>query len=73
MILKHKKSGVIIMSGDVHWAQLFHMNCHSYVGYDLPEICSSGLTHVLSENSYKGIDIGIEGHTPKIYKVIIYQ
>jgi hypothetical protein len=67
-VRKYEKSGVIFMSGDVHWAQLYHMGCSSYTSYDIPEVCSSGLTHVLNENTYKGIDILMDGHTPLIYK-----
>ncbi len=48
LIYKYQKSGVILLTGDVHYAQLFHTNCTSYTGYNLPELCSSGLTHVLS-------------------------
>ena len=68
LVKKYQKSGVIIMSGDVHWSQIFHMGCESYTGYDVPEVCSSGLTHVLDENTYPGIDILMEGHTPLIFK-----
>ena len=71
LIEKYNKSGVILLSGDVHWAQFFSMHCSSYIGYDIPEVCSSGLTHILSENAYKGIEIFMEGHTPSIYKVTI--
>ena len=70
LIHKYQKSGVIILSGDVHWAQMFHTKCTSYTGYNLPEICSSGMTHVLSENSYEGIDVIMEGHSPLLYKVL---
>ena len=56
------------MSGDVHWAQLFKMGCKSYTGYDVPEVCSSGLTHVLNENTFDDIDVLMEGHTPLLYK-----
>lgn len=68
LVRRHGKSGVLILSGDVHWAQIYHTGCQSYTGYDVPEICSSGLTHVLHENTYKGIDILMEGHTPLLFK-----
>ena len=48
LIGKYRKSGVILLTGDVHYAQLYHTKCTSYTGYDLTEICSSGMTHVLS-------------------------
>jgi len=48
LIRKYEKSGVILLTGDVHYAQLYHTGCTSYIGYDLPELCSSGMTHVLS-------------------------
>jgi uncharacterized beta-barrel protein YwiB (DUF1934 family) len=68
LILKYEKSGVIFMSGDVHWAQMFKMGCESYTSYDVPEVCSSGLTHVLNENTFEGIDVLMDGHTPLLYK-----
>jgi hypothetical protein len=34
----------------------------------VPEICSSGLTHVLNENTYEGIATMMDGHTPRIFK-----
>ena len=48
IIVKHEKSGVVFLSGDVHWAQIFSMNCTSYTGYNIYEFCSSGLTHTLA-------------------------
>lgn len=59
------------MSGDVHYGQFFSSKCSSYTGYKIHELCSSGLTHVLSEASPK-VEIFIEGHTPKFFKVTIY-
>lgn len=41
-----KKSGLIFLSGDVHFAQFFHSSCKSLAtGYDIIEAASSGLTH----------------------------
>lgn len=45
LISKHKKNGVLFLSGDVHFAQFYHMNCESVVGYNLTEMTTSGLTH----------------------------
>ena len=69
MIKRHRKSGVLILSGDVHWAQLFQAGCSSYPGgYLMSEVCSSGMTHVLSDSSYKAIEVMMEAHTPRVYK-----
>ncbi len=46
LINKHEKSGVIFLSGDVHFAQFYNTHCKSVVGgYLIPELTSSGLTH----------------------------
>jgi hypothetical protein len=72
IINKYEKSGVLLLSGDVHWAQYFHAGCTSFTGgYDLHEICSSGMTHVLSNNTWPGIKDLMEGHTPPIFKVTL--
>lgn len=48
LIRKHKKSGVILLSGDVHYAEIMEYPCSERVGYTLYEFTSSGLTHFLS-------------------------
>ena len=45
LIRKYEKSGVVLLSGDVHFAQFYHTNCQSLTGYNLPELTTSGLTH----------------------------
>eukprot|EP00347_Sterkiella_histriomuscorum_P018200 403346407 len=45
LIRKHQKSGVVLLSGDVHFAQFYHTNCKSLTGYNLQELTSSGMTH----------------------------
>lgn len=35
LINKYEKSGVFLLSGDVHFAQFYHMNCKSLTGYNL--------------------------------------
>ena len=41
-----KKSGLIFLSGDVHFSQFFHSSCKSFAtGYDMIELTSSGMTH----------------------------
>lgn len=44
------------------------MGCKSYTGYNMAEICSSGLTHTLDENSYPGVDIAMDAHSPQLFK-----
>jgi len=48
-------SGVILLSGDVHYAEIFRSNCTG-VGYPLYEITSSGLTHSMSTHIPFGLD-----------------
>jgi len=50
MIRKHKVSGVIFLSGDVHYAEFMKHPCPKRVGYNLYEFTSSGLTHFVSDN-----------------------
>jgi hypothetical protein len=45
LITKHQKSGVILLSGDVHFTQFYHTNCKSLTGYNVPEVTTSGLSH----------------------------
>jgi len=45
MINIHKVPGVILLSGDVHHAEIMVNNCSSQLNYPLYEITSSGLTH----------------------------
>lgn len=45
LIRKYGKSGVVLITGDVHFAQFYHTNCESLTGYNLPELTTSGLTH----------------------------
>jgi len=49
LIKKHKKSGVMLMSGDVHYSEIMKYPCRERIGYDLYEITSSGLTHHVAE------------------------
>ena len=67
LIKKHEKSGVLFFSGDVHYAQLFTSKCSSLTGYVIPEVCSSGMTHVLTD-VYFNILNTIEVHTPRQFK-----
>lgn len=46
LIIKHNTSGVIFISGDIHEAQVLRTSCmEEYIGYNLYEFTSSGLTH----------------------------
>lgn len=46
LLEKTEKSGVVILSGDVHFAEFLKTNCiHPRLGYHLYEITSSGLSH----------------------------
>lgn len=47
VIRKYQKSGVILMSGDVHFAEILKYPCPQKVGYNLYELVSSGITHYL--------------------------
>jgi alkaline phosphatase D len=45
LIRKYALSGVILLSGDVHFAEVMKYPCRHRVGYELHEFTSSGLTH----------------------------
>jgi alkaline phosphatase D len=49
LIKKHKKSGVLLISGDVHYSEIMKYPCRERIGYDLHEITSSGLTHHVAD------------------------
>jgi len=48
LIRKYKTSGVILLSGDVHYAEILKYPCKEHIGYELYEFTSSGLTHHVS-------------------------
>lgn len=50
-----RASGVVLLSGDVHYAEIFRNNCTG-VGYPLYEITSSGLTHSMNTHIPFGLD-----------------
>jgi len=50
LIRKYKVSGVIILSGDVHYAEIMKYPCKERIGYELYEFTSSGLTHHVSSH-----------------------
>ena len=49
---------------------MYSTGCASYTGYKVPEICSSGMTHLL-EGVKPTIEHTIESHTPKQFAVSI--
>jgi hypothetical protein len=57
-----------MMSGDVHYAQMYTTNCESDLGYKVTEVCSSGLTHTL-RSGWPTIETFCEAHTSLFYKV----
>ncbi len=54
LIKKHEKSGVILLSGDVHFAQFYETKCKSLTGYNVPELTSSGMSHHV-DSFFKGM------------------
>lgn len=50
LIRKTKSSGVVFLSGDVHFAEIMKYPCKSRFGFDLYELTSSGLTHSLTSD-----------------------
>jgi alkaline phosphatase D len=48
VIRKTQASGIILLSGDVHYAEIMKHPCPKRVGYNLYEVTSSGLTHYMS-------------------------
>ena len=48
LIKKYKLSGVILLSGDVHYAEIMSHPCRERIGFDLHEFTSSGLTHSIT-------------------------
>lgn len=59
LIEKYQKDGVVLVSGDVHCAQLLSSKCRaSSSSYKLHEITTSGLTHTCDKNIF--------GHCAKV-------
>jgi hypothetical protein len=59
----------VFLTGDVHYAQAFSSGCSSMTGYKIHELCSSGMTHVLS-SMYPKVEHNVESHTSRFFKVI---
>lgn len=47
-IRKLKRSGIVLLSGDVHYSEMMKYPCPQRIGYNLYEFTSSGLTHHMS-------------------------
>ena len=45
LIKKYQVGGVLLISGDVHYAEIMKHPCKERVGFDLYEFTSSGITH----------------------------
>ena len=58
LIRKYKLSGVIFLSGDVHFAEIMKYPCKERIGFELYEFTSSGLTHYTSS------------HVPLVHNII---
>lgn len=57
LIRKYQLSGVILLSGDVHYSEIMRHPCPERVGYNLYEFTSSGLTHFISDYVPLGGDL----------------
>lgn len=68
LIEKHKKSGVVILSGDVHLGQVVGEKCsREGIGYRLTEITSSGLSHTCDRNLAGLCGYALRGNTPDVF------
>jgi len=67
LIGKYRKSGIILLTGDIHSSQILKTFCvMSNIGYDIYEITSSGLTHY---NLY-GAEILFDYILPNRYEIL---
>lgn len=67
LINEFKKSGVILLSGDVHFAQFYDVKCSSLTGYDLFEVTTSGLTHHVNQFFKVGYEM-LHFATPEFWR-----
>lgn len=49
LLKRHELSNVLLLSGDVHFAQVYENKCISLSGQRLVEVTSSGLSHTLDD------------------------
>ena len=57
---------MILLSGDVHFAQFYSTHCESLTGYEVPELTSSGLTHHVN-SFFKIADRVLNMVTPRFW------
>eukprot|EP01017_Pseudomicrothorax_dubius_P021999 TRINITY_DN2367_c0_g1_i6.p1 TRINITY_DN2367_c0_g1~~TRINITY_DN2367_c0_g1_i6.p1 ORF type:complete len:396 (-),score=30.63 TRINITY_DN2367_c0_g1_i6:276-1364(-) len=58
IINNHNVSGVILLSGDVHFGEILKLPCSRHrIGYELYEITSSGMTHSVGQQMPQGLTI----------------
>ena len=62
LIRKHRVSRVILITGDVHFAEILKFPCKEKVGYDLYEFTSSGITHHVGSHYFLSL-----GFVRKLY------
>jgi hypothetical protein len=53
LLAKHKRSGVVFLSGDIHYTQMNQLMCPSVYGYTIPEFASSGLSHAIRHDPFR--------------------
>ena len=46
MLTDLEKDGVVFLTGDVHFGIMSQSPCAAFTGYHIPEITSSGMTHI---------------------------
>jgi len=66
LLEEEERSSVVLLSGDVHYTQFFNTPCRARLGYDLLELCSSGLSHILGK-VVPYADLILSEMTPRIY------
>ena len=69
LLHKHKKSNVLFVSGDVHYGQIYLSPCEHKLGYRIPEVCSSGMSHAL--DGYKVL-LGLGGYIIDLITPFLY-
>ena len=68
LLHKHQVPGFMIISGDVHHAQVLSSQCN-LLGYPLIEVTTSGLTHTCNKNALGKCKLVMDTITPKHWAV----
>ena len=64
-IRENQVSNVVLLSGDVHFANIYHSACSALIGYNLIEYTSSGMSHSIDSFKTPLVREGIESlHDP---------